>query len=199
MTKVHEFHTDSFAESLTYFPEPEDYRTGPEEYLETIADGEEGGADADHRQPQRREQGRLGPLREDDARRRGRRPGVEHLLRGRRPGHDQPGRGIPLPRPGGRREAVDLDSAGGQGGAVLQRHGQHGRAAGRGGRRRTGAVQPLLPARHRPGDAWRREPEAPPELALRVVAAAAVDRHPARPASRPRWPPPAASTTPPDC
>ena len=37
MTKVHEFHTDSFAESLTYFPEPEDYRTGPEEYLETIA------------------------------------------------------------------------------------------------------------------------------------------------------------------
>ena len=29
MTKVHEFHTDSFAESLTYFPEPEDYRTGP--------------------------------------------------------------------------------------------------------------------------------------------------------------------------
>ena len=38
MTKVHEFGTESFAESLTYFPEPEDYRTGPEEYLETIAD-----------------------------------------------------------------------------------------------------------------------------------------------------------------
>ncbi len=35
--KVYEFHTDSFAESLTYFPEQEDYRTGPEQYLETIA------------------------------------------------------------------------------------------------------------------------------------------------------------------
>ena len=117
--------------------------------------GEEGGDDSDHRQPQRHEQGRLGPLCEDDARRRGRRPGVEHLLRGRRPRHDRPGRGIPLPRPRGRREAVDLDSAGGQDRAVLQRDGQHGRAAGRGRRRRPGAVQPLLPARHRPGDAWR--------------------------------------------
>lgn len=37
MTKVHEFGTESFAEALTYFPEPDDYRTGPEEYLETIA------------------------------------------------------------------------------------------------------------------------------------------------------------------
>ena len=36
MIKVHEFHTDSFAESLTYFPDPEEYRTGPEEYLENI-------------------------------------------------------------------------------------------------------------------------------------------------------------------
>jgi dihydroorotate dehydrogenase (fumarate) len=36
--KVYEFHTDSFAESLTYFPEQEDYRTGPEQYLETIAE-----------------------------------------------------------------------------------------------------------------------------------------------------------------
>ena len=43
MTKVHEFGTDSFAEALTYFPEQDDYRTGPEDYLETIAAGEEGG------------------------------------------------------------------------------------------------------------------------------------------------------------
>jgi dihydroorotate dehydrogenase (fumarate) len=28
--------TESFAESLTYFPEPDDYRRGPEEYLELI-------------------------------------------------------------------------------------------------------------------------------------------------------------------
>jgi len=31
-----EFGTDSFAESLSFFPEPEDYATGPEEYLEHL-------------------------------------------------------------------------------------------------------------------------------------------------------------------
>ncbi len=37
MIKVHEFGVESFAEALTYFPDPEDYRSGPGEYLETIA------------------------------------------------------------------------------------------------------------------------------------------------------------------
>jgi dihydroorotate dehydrogenase (fumarate) len=37
MSKVYEFGTDSFAEALTYFPEQQDYTSGPEEYLETIA------------------------------------------------------------------------------------------------------------------------------------------------------------------
>jgi len=32
-----EMHADSFAEALSYFPEPEDYRLGPEAYLEQIA------------------------------------------------------------------------------------------------------------------------------------------------------------------
>ena len=36
MTKAQEFGTESFAEALTYFPEMQDYRSGPEEYLETI-------------------------------------------------------------------------------------------------------------------------------------------------------------------
>jgi dihydroorotate dehydrogenase (fumarate) len=36
MAEVHEFGTDSFAESLSYFPEQDDYRTGPEEYLKTL-------------------------------------------------------------------------------------------------------------------------------------------------------------------
>lgn len=31
-----EMHADSFAEALSYFPEPEDYRLGPEAYLEQI-------------------------------------------------------------------------------------------------------------------------------------------------------------------
>jgi dihydroorotate dehydrogenase (fumarate) len=33
ITKLHEFGTDSFAEALTYFPEEDEYHTGPEEYL----------------------------------------------------------------------------------------------------------------------------------------------------------------------
>jgi dihydroorotate dehydrogenase (fumarate) len=37
MAKVHEFGTESFAEALTYFPAPQDYGTGPESYLESIA------------------------------------------------------------------------------------------------------------------------------------------------------------------
>ena len=37
MSDVQDFGTESFAESLTYFPEPGDYRTGPQSYLESIA------------------------------------------------------------------------------------------------------------------------------------------------------------------
>jgi dihydroorotate dehydrogenase (fumarate) len=37
MSDVQDFGTESFAESLTYFPEPGDYRTGPESYLDSIA------------------------------------------------------------------------------------------------------------------------------------------------------------------
>jgi len=36
IAKLHEFGTESFAEALTYFPEEQDYKTGPEEYLHTI-------------------------------------------------------------------------------------------------------------------------------------------------------------------
>lgn len=35
-TRAQEFGTDSFAEALTYFPKQEDYRFGPESYLELI-------------------------------------------------------------------------------------------------------------------------------------------------------------------
>ncbi|MCE5268843.1 MAG: dihydroorotate dehydrogenase-like protein [Planctomycetaceae bacterium] len=37
LSRVYDFHTDSFAESLTYFPDQKDFHTGPGEYLETIA------------------------------------------------------------------------------------------------------------------------------------------------------------------
>ncbi len=36
LTKAQEFGTDSFAEALTYFPEWDEYRSGPEAYLEMI-------------------------------------------------------------------------------------------------------------------------------------------------------------------
>lgn len=36
LARVHEFGTHSFAEALSYFPEPEEYRLGTEEYLDRI-------------------------------------------------------------------------------------------------------------------------------------------------------------------
>jgi dihydroorotate dehydrogenase (fumarate) len=38
ITKLHEFGTESFPEALSYFPDEQDYRTGPEEYLERIGE-----------------------------------------------------------------------------------------------------------------------------------------------------------------
>ncbi len=143
--------------------------------------GEEGGGDSGHRQPQRRQPRRLAPLREDDARRRGRRPGTEHLLRGRRPRHDQPRRGIPLPRPRGRREAVDLDS---------RWRSRSGRISAPWATWACGWPRPAptawccSTASSSPTSTWRRmeaQPQAPLEHARRVAGAAAVDRHPARP------------------
>ncbi len=37
MARVQDFHTESFAESLTYFPEQDDYHAGPEVYLDNLA------------------------------------------------------------------------------------------------------------------------------------------------------------------
>ncbi|RMF36821.1 MAG: dihydroorotate dehydrogenase-like protein [Planctomycetota bacterium] len=36
LQQLHEYHTDSFAESLDYFPELDNYNTGPDEYLDHI-------------------------------------------------------------------------------------------------------------------------------------------------------------------
>ncbi|MGD0382961.1 MAG: dihydroorotate dehydrogenase-like protein, partial [Thermoguttaceae bacterium] len=36
IAKVREFGTESFAEALSYFPEPQDYRSEPDEYLDSI-------------------------------------------------------------------------------------------------------------------------------------------------------------------
>jgi len=42
LARVHQFGTDSFAEALTYFPEQQDYRFGPDDYLEKIAAAKKG-------------------------------------------------------------------------------------------------------------------------------------------------------------
>ncbi len=44
---------DSFAEALTYFPEPEDFRLGPEEYLKHISAAKKSTRIPDHRQLER--------------------------------------------------------------------------------------------------------------------------------------------------
>ena len=83
------------------------------------------------------------------------------------------GRG-PLRPPGHR------DPAGGQAQPLLQLAGQPGRPAGRGRRRRAGAVQPLLPAR--PGHRDHGGAAGAGAFQLdRAAAAAALDRHPAPP------------------
>ncbi len=63
---------------------------------------------------------------------------------------------------------------------LLQLDGQHGRAAGCGGRRRAGAVQPVLPAGLRPREAGG-GPHRHPEHAAGHPPPAALGRHPVRP------------------
>ena len=57
--------------------------SGPDAYLEHIREGEGGGEDSGHRQPERHLQGRLDPLRQADGAGRRRRARAEHLLTSR--------------------------------------------------------------------------------------------------------------------
>ena len=49
IARLYEFQTESFAESLTHFPELEDYNTGPRDYLRKVRRSQEGRIDTDHR------------------------------------------------------------------------------------------------------------------------------------------------------
>ena len=71
--------TDSFAEALTYFPEPEEFHLGPEEYLKHIAQAKEAVRHSHHRQPERLVGRRLDRIRQADPAGRRRRAGAEHL------------------------------------------------------------------------------------------------------------------------
>ena len=86
----------SFAEALTYFPELDDYHTGPATYLEHVAAAKE----AARRSPSSRSLNGTSPggwirYAKLIAGRRRRRPRAEHLLRRRRPRHDRATRSRP--------------------------------------------------------------------------------------------------------
>ena len=69
----------SFAEALSYYPEKEDYKVGPDEYLELI-EGQRGRGYSHHRQPERRLHRRLDRVCALYRGSRRRRAGTERLL-----------------------------------------------------------------------------------------------------------------------
>ena len=175
--------TDSFAESLSYFPAgaDEDDR-GPRRYLSLLERAAGGRGHPGHRQPQRRDAQRLDQLRARDPGRGRRGDRAEHLLHTSRPAHYGPrgraaARGHPVPGQGRGDRA-----GGGQAGPALQLSRRDGAAAGRGRRGRPGALQPVPAARHRPRDP-RRAARRGPVQPGRGPAAAHLDLPPA-PAGR---------------
>ena len=64
---------EAFAEATDYFPELDDYNTGPDHYLAQVVEAKADPVRPGHRQPQRRQQRRLGALRAPAGRRRRRR------------------------------------------------------------------------------------------------------------------------------
>jgi dihydroorotate dehydrogenase (fumarate) len=60
-----DMHEESFAEAMSYFPRPEDYRLGPDQYRAAAQD-QGGGQGAGDRIAQRHQRGRLARLREAD-------------------------------------------------------------------------------------------------------------------------------------
>ena len=55
--------TESFAESLTYFPQASEFHTGPEGYLDHIRKAKASVEHSHHRQPQRLDSGRMDEVR----------------------------------------------------------------------------------------------------------------------------------------
>ena len=79
--RVLEAGPESFAEALSYFPELDDYNTGPDPYLDHLSAAQGAAHDPGDREPERLVAGRLGPLRAADAGGGRRRARAERLLR----------------------------------------------------------------------------------------------------------------------
>ncbi len=195
LNKLYEYQTESFAESLSHFPELNSYNTGTKEYLDLIEAAkkkvkmpligslngasiggwtryaksmQDAGADA-------LELNIYFVPTDPQMSAKAVEDQYVELVAGREGHHRRP--------------------AGGQDGSLLHVDAGLGAAHRGRGRRRAGAVQPLPGARYRPGiAAGGSEPGA--QQPARTAAATAVDRHPPRPDGRSPWPPPAVSTSP---
>ena len=170
--------TESFAESLSYFPAAAG-DGGPRHYLSLLERAVGARRRAGDRQPERRHPRRLDRDTRGDAGRRRRGDRAEHLLPPRRSAHLRPRRGAAAPRhPRAVKDAVSVPVA-----VKLSPYfsstGEMALRLDEAGRRRARAVQPVPAARDRPREAHRRsdvglsEPGGGP-------AAAHLDRDPAR-------------------
>ena len=167
--------TERFAESLTYFPTPQEFRRGPEDYLDLIAAAREAveipviaslnGVSAEGLMDYARKIEQAGAsalelnvyfLATD--------PNVSG-----RQVEDVYASILEIVK----QTVADVALA------LRRRAGRPGPAAGRRRRRRPGALQPVLPAGHRRQDAGGR-PEPGPVGLAREPPAPAVDRHPVR-------------------
>ena len=144
--------TESYAEALTYFPDLTDYNLGPGRLPGARPPGQGRRRHPGHRQPQRRLAGGWIALRAADRAGRGRRAGAEHLLHPDRPGAGR------APRSSSDTSTWCATSrrqvqhpGGGEARPVLHAPANLARRLDAGGGGRAGAVQPLLPARLRPG------------------------------------------------
>ena len=183
MTKAREFGTDSFAEALTYFPEQEDYRSGPDAYLEHIAAAKKAVSIPIIASLNGTSEGGW----------------VRYAKLMQEAGADAlelniyfVATGLDLSGPDVEKQYLDLVAAVKQSvsiplavkvGPYFSSMGNMARTAGRSGCRRPGTVQPVPPARHRPGDAGAVS-QGRAEHALRVAQAAPLDRNPPRAACR---------------
>ena len=163
----------------SYLPEIDDHDDGPGSASRPRRGGPGPAVDSGHRQPQRHVARRLGALRPSPRERRRARDRAEHLRRRRR----SPRRARPTSSSGtsnwsrmfAPRSTVPLAVKLGPWFTSLGPLRSRPRSSRR---QRAGAVQPLLPTRHRPRHARRHATAAAVHLG-RVTAAAALDRHPA--------------------
>ena len=153
MARVQDFHTESFAESLTYFPEQDDYHAGPEGYLDYIGKAKRAVKIPVIASLNGTSVGgwtRYAKMMQD--------AGADALELNiyfvaadvETTADEVEARYLELVAAV---KQTRVDPPGGEGRPLLQRHGEHGAAVGRRGGRRPGALQPLPPAGHRPGDA----------------------------------------------